>query len=1072
MAIDPHQRRASTALLGSAPGEGQRCAGGEVTSPHPGDASRLLVDPGTGTEVRVPLGWRTMVLGDLLLPPMATAASSTTAATLAATLAEWPGPGVVVVCGDIGASTGPHAGPEDALRAHPVLASAIADFRSCPDRRVLYVPGWREQRWAHRADATSRAAALHLELASSVDLHLTTGSGARRVMIHPGPLGLGLGLGDPGLPDVDRAGPRRRTVAPGVADDPANRRWLSGIDRLEDPSGLDRFVTSRVLYRKLGRYAWWLLLPVAVALALRLPFVVSGLGHLQHGRSGAGRAIARASAASWRSRVIAVATVTAAELAVLLVVLGILSRRAWRALGGRALSVPWRRSPQAPRPAGSAGSAHGEAPDAEVGTTPQVGTEHEAARRAVADGATGLILGGSLQAELVELEPGFLARPGGCTEVVREHPGVVGLPPTFLEHRQVSWLEIETGAELHVRLVLGDAVLPAATSLERVATGEPVRKGRRPGGEVHPEIVSAWPGGTNWPPPPDLAGRRRHDRGMRRLTAIAIFVAGLVDVLVAVTPPLRGHLRFLQQVVPLSAAQWAGALVAVAGLALIMLARGVLRGQRRSWTIAVSLLTVTLVLHVVRGADLDSLGLSFLVLGILVVGRGSFRAATDRESTRSAATTLVVGVALATAAAYAVIEVSEHVRHRVLPSWPRVLLAIVERLVGIQSVALPHRINGFLAPTLLAVGMSLVLVSAYLATRPVVAHELSTGRPQARRAAELAARELVRRHGAGTLDYFALRDDKRWWFHHNSLVAYAVFGGVCLVSPDPIGPRNERAHVWDAFRRFADRHGWSVAVVAASEEWLPIYRESGMRFLYLGDEAVVDVSSFTLQGGKMKSLRQAYNRMRSYGYTVEHLDPATIDADLAGDLIDLMGRNRRGEAERGFSMTLSRVFDPRDTGLLLTVVRDPHGAPAAMCQFVPAPGIHGYSLDLMRRDPGEHPNGLVDMALCATVEHLRDRGMQGLSLNFAAMRATLEGEDGDGVTQRVERWALRQLSGILPIESLWRYNAKFRPSWLPRYIVYESPERFAPAVAAMMRAESLSEVPVIGRFLTAPAPSA
>jgi len=523
--------------------------------------------------------------------------------------------------------------------------------------------------------------------------------------------------------------------------------------------------------------------------------------------------------------------------------------------------------------------------------------------------------------------------------------------------------------------------------------------------------------------------------------------------------------------VPLSAAQWAGALVAVAGLALIMLARGILRGQRRSWTVAVSLLTATLVLHVVRGADLDSLALSFLVLGILLVGRGSFRAATDRGSTRSALATLTVGVAVATASAYAVVEVSEHVRHHALPSWPLVLLATTERLVGIQTVALPHRINGFLAPTLLAVGMSLVLVSAYLATRPVVAHELSAGRPQARRAAELAAREVVRRHGAGTLDYFALRDDKRWWFHRNSMVAYAVFGGVCLVSPDPIGPRTERAHVWDAFRRFADRHGWSVAVVAASEEWLPIYRESGMRYLYLGDEAVVDVSTFTLQGGKMKGLRQAYNRMRTYGYTVEHLDPSSIDPDLAARLIDLMGRNRRGEAERGFSMTLSRVFDPRDTGLLLTVVRDPDGKPAAMCQFVPAPGVHGYSLDLMRRDPGEHPNGLVDMALCATVEHLRDRGMQGLSLNFAAMRATLEGEDGNGVTQRVERWALRQLSGILPIESLWRYNAKFRPAWLPRYIVYESPERFAPAVAAIMRAESLSEVPVIGRFLTPPVAS-
>jgi len=108
----------------------------------------------------------------------------------------------------------------------------------------------------------------------------------------------------------------------------------------------------------------------------------------------------------------------------------------------------------------------------------------------------------------------------------------------------------------------------------------------------------------------------------------------------------------------------------------------------------------------------------------------------------------------------------------------------------------------------------------------------------------------VRRHGTGTLDYFALRDDKQWFFFRDTVVAYAVHGGVCLVSPDPIGPVSERSQVWDAFRHFADRHGWGVAVMAAAEEWLPIYRDSGMRHLYIGDEAVVDVTRFTLAAGR------------------------------------------------------------------------------------------------------------------------------------------------------------------------------------------------------------------------------
>ena len=51
----------------------------------------------------------------------------------------------------------------------------------------------------------------------------------------------------------------------------------------------------------------------------------------------------------------------------------------------------------------------------------------------------------------------------------------------------------------------------------------------------------------------------------------------------------------------------------------------------------------------------------------------------------------------------------------------------------------------------------------------------------------------------------------------------------------------------------------------------------------------------------------------------------------------------------------------------------PDGGPVAFCQFVPAPGIRGYSLDLMRRDDGEHPNGLLDFILVRTIEALRDR---------------------------------------------------------------------------------------------------
>jgi lysylphosphatidylglycerol synthetase-like protein (DUF2156 family) len=160
-------------------------------------------------------------------------------------------------------------------------------------------------------------------------------------------------------------------------------------------------------------------------------------------------------------------------------------------------------------------------------------------------------------------------------------------------------------------------------------------------------------------------------------------------------------------------------------------------------------------------------------------------------------------------------------------------------------------------------------------------------------------------------------------------------------------------------------------------------------------------------------------------------------------------------------MTLSRLFDPDDRGLLLAVARSADGTPAAFCQFVPAPAINGWSLDVMRRSIGEHPNGLVDFLVVETIRHVQATGGTGLGLNFAALRAVLAGETGS----RIERRLLEQLSETMQIESLWRFNAKFHPDWHPRYLVVDGAEHLPATGAAVARAESLWELPLLGRLL-------
>jgi lysyl-tRNA synthetase class 2 len=92
------------------------------------------------------------------------------------------------------------------------------------------------------------------------------------------------------------------------------------------------------------------------------------------------------------------------------------------------------------------------------------------------------------------------------------------------------------------------------------------------------------------------------------------------------------------------------------------------------------------------------------------------------------------------------------------------------------------------------------------------------------------------------------------------------------------------------------------------------------------------------------------------------------------------------------------------------------------------------SLSAMRRDP-DTPNGLMEFLVARAVELLRERGVEDVSLNFAAFNRLLQSPAHAG-----ERFLGRLIALANPyfqIESLYRFNAKFFPRWEPRYLVYE-----------------------------------
>ncbi len=985
----------------------------------------------------VPVGGRVLVVSELQLTKEATTASTLASTSVAQAIDAWTGPGVLIFNGGTFEMLASGAfDPRAALAGHPKFAATVREFAAGPGRRVAYLPGTRDSRVAWDLKlARVLKELLGAEVALAAELHIDTGAGSRTVRVEPGhrldPLArfsdprnsADSPLGQHLICDVLPALNRNGTAGPSADDG-----WLAGLGSLDDPAAFPRFLASRLAYRRLGRHAWWLLLPIVAAVMLRLPFAFTRSAH-QH------------VASSWHL-LLYVGIAFVLDVLLVGIVAGVAIRRTWTALAGVALSrLEDRKDPN----------------DA----------ARALARDLITAGHAGLITGHTRHPELTHLGSGFYANTGCACEVVSETPSrldSLGMPSLFLAHRQIAWVELEAGNELHARLLYGRQDLPGAAMVERLLA-RPQPEGRSVGSkELHPGVVATFAQGESWPPLVDVTpGLRR----IRRRAAVLVGAAGLLSLVSAFIQPADDRLHALLKLIPLAIPEAADALVALAALGLLVLARGIRRGQRHAWLICEGLLVGTTILHLVKGVDIEEALIALAVAAYLFVNRHAFHAGVDVPSATRGIYTLLAGAATAILAGTLGIEIgtmlSDSRNHRRLPL-PTAFQAAAERLIGVRTVMLPDRLDDFYAPAMLTVAVGLALAAAWLLFRPVVARR-AFGAGTGSDTGLAKARDIVRRHGAGTLDYFAVRSDKQFFFWGDSMVAYAVYSGVCLVSPDPIGPKSEREETWKAFRRFADEQGWTLAVLGAGEEWLPTYRASGMHDLYVGDEAVVDCGRFTLEGGRYKGLRQAVNRIAKYGYTITFHDPSRLSPALRGELETVMTKSRRGDVERGFSMTLGRAFDPDDVGLLLSVVHAPNGRVVAFCQYVPAAGIDGYSLDLMRRDDGEHPNGLLDFAVVETIRHLKEQGRRGLGLNFATMRAVLAGEAGEGMSQRIQAWLLRRMSDSMQIESLWKFNAKYDPDWQPRYALYDSAEHALAAAFAVARAESFWELPVIGRFL-------
>jgi len=325
-------------------------------------------------------------------------------------------------------------------------------------------------------------------------------------------------------------------------------------------------------------------------------------------------------------------------------------------------------------------------------------------------------------------------------------------------------------------------------------------------------------------------------------------------------------------------------------------------------------------------------------------------------------------------------------------------------------------------------------------------------------------RALLAKHGErDSLGYFSLRRDKAVIFSPSgkAAIAYRVVGAVSLASGDPLGDPEAWPGAIDAWLAEAYQHAWTPAVVGASEEGGTVYVRHGLTALEFGDEAVVEIADFTLEGRAMRVVRQAYNRVKRGGYTVRVRRHAEIPADEFASLVKAADQWRYGESERGFSMALGRLGDPSDGQCVMVECHDFEGRLCALLSYAPW-GEKGLSLDLMRRDKASD-NGVIEYMVIELIQRAAEVGVERISLNFAMFRSVFErgSRIGAGPVLRLWRGVLLFFSRWWQIESLYRANAKYRPIWEPRFVLYSRSADLPRIGVAYARAEGFLGLPSI-----------
>jgi phosphatidylglycerol lysyltransferase len=217
------------------------------------------------------------------------------------------------------------------------------------------------------------------------------------------------------------------------------------------------------------------------------------------------------------------------------------------------------------------------------------------------------------------------------------------------------------------------------------------------------------------------------------------------------------------------------------------------------------------------------------------------------------------------------------------------------------------------------------------------------------------------------------------------------------------------------------------------EESLPIYRELSKKSLFLGQEGIVDLTTFSLEGGKNKPTRNAINKVIDRGFKSSVHTPPIMDGLM--QKLKAVSDEWLNSTQRSEIIFSQGRFDWQELkNQTIITVENAEEKVIAFLNIIPdfAPGEGTY--DLIRKTD-DAPNGVMDFLLVELFKYLKTQNYSTVNLGFAPLSGL---DDPHTFPERSMEFAYEKIRSFAHYRGLRNFKEKFFPAWYNKYLIYSN----------------------------------